>query len=122
MTDKEQQIRDRIAGDPSDAEALRELAEHVGAKRDRKDEAVELWRRYVEVVDAGETSQALFRLANAQVQARRDPEAIEVLERCTQIAPEYAEAFDLLSSKDAGTRRDIAKVIADVLKEGQAQK
>ncbi len=96
MTDREQQIRDRIAGDPSDAEALRELAEHVGAKRDRKDEAVELWRRYVEVVDAGETSQALFRLANAQVQARRDPEAIEVLERCTQIAPEYAEAFDLL--------------------------
>lgn len=96
MTDREEQLRDRIARDPSDPEALRQLAERVGAKRGGKDEAVELWRRYVEVVDASQMSQALFRLASAQVRARRDSEAIEILGRCTQIAPDYAEAFQLL--------------------------
>lgn len=96
MKNREQGLRERIAADPSDADALRELAELVGSGRGRKEEAVELWLRYVDAADPSEAAGALTALARAQVEARRYAAAIETLKRCTAGAPKCYAAFDLL--------------------------
>lgn len=96
MTDRERHLRDRISEAPEDAAALRELAELVAAERGRRDEVVDIWRRYLEVIDPSRTGEALLALARAQVEARRESDAIETLRRCTAEWPECFAAFDLL--------------------------
>ena len=96
MTDQESQLRRRLSGDPKDFDALRALAELVGAARDRKAEAVELWRRYADVAGPELAGGALFALGRAQVEARQEADAIETLLVCTREDPALSEAFDLL--------------------------
>jgi Flp pilus assembly protein TadD len=96
MTDRERKLRERTIEAPEDAEAVRQLAELVGGQRGRKREAVELWSRYLTVVDASQTAEALLALARAQVEARQVSTAVETLRRCVDEAPGEAEAFDLL--------------------------
>ncbi len=96
MNDRELQLRERLTRAPKDAEALRELAGLVGARRGGRAEVVELWSRYLEVVDASGRADALLALARAQVEARQSRGAIETLRRCTEEAPDSVEAFDLL--------------------------
>ena len=96
MADRERELRTRIAASPGDAEALRELAELVGAGRGRKDEAVELWSGYVHLAEPEDTAEALLALGRAQVEARRNDEAIRTLRRCAEDAPEFFPVFDLL--------------------------
>ncbi len=62
MTDREQELRARISESPEDAEALRELAVIVGSRRGQKNEAVELWRRFSNVVDPSLLGEALLAL------------------------------------------------------------
>ncbi len=92
------------SGVPVGAAALRMKAESVGAERDRKNEAVDLWLRYLEVVEPAGTREALYELGRALVQARRDEEAIDVLRRCATEWPESFEAHALLGEvlKQAG--------------------
>ncbi len=96
MSDREAQLRARLAAVPGEAETIRELAELVGAARNRKDEAVKLWERYAGLVDAVRTEAALLALARAQIEARCEDAAIETLQRCAARTPESFEAFDLL--------------------------
>lgn len=95
MSQREQALRDRLARDPGDSAASRELAELVGAERGRKDEAVELWRRYADVVDIADKGRALLALARAQIEARRERSAIETLIQRSERWPD-AEGLDLL--------------------------
>lgn len=81
---------------PDDANALREAAEAAGADRGRKQEAVDLWRRYVEIVDRPELGEALLDWGRALVQARREREAVDVLRRCAEECPDRFEVHDLL--------------------------
>lgn len=96
MADRESELRARIAAAPADTEVLRELAELVGARRGSKDEAVELWLGYVDLVGPERTAEALLALGRAQVEARRNDEAIQTLRRCAEDAPEFYPVFDLL--------------------------
>ena len=95
MTDRERKLRDRLVKDPSNTGALRELAQLVGAARDRKREAVELWTRYVDALDPAERGDALLELGRAQIEARDEAGAIETLARCGAVRPQLAEVFDL---------------------------
>ncbi len=96
VSDSETRLRARLAEAPDDAEALGELAALVGAERQRKQEAVELWQRYVGAVGPSRRADALLALARAQVEAREEGQAIESLERCTELNPDLFDAFDLL--------------------------
>jgi tetratricopeptide (TPR) repeat protein len=96
VTDRERRLRERVRDAPEDAAALRELAESVGNARTRKDEAVDLWRRYLEVSGPERIGEALLALGRAQVEARRGREALETLRRCTVEWPTCFDAFDLL--------------------------
>lgn len=96
VTDRERRLRERVRETPEDVDALRELAGVVGNARTRKDEAVDLWRRYLEVAGREQVGEALLALGRAQVEARRDREAIETLRRCTVEWPTCFAAFDLL--------------------------
>lgn len=89
-------MRERLAAEPDEAEALLELARHVGADRTRKVEAVELWERYAKAVDEADLGDALLGLARAQVEARSDEAAIATLERCIASPQPPAPAFELL--------------------------
>lgn len=79
-----------------DAAAIRERAERLGAERGGKEEAVELWRRYLEIVQPSQVGDALLGLGRALVEARRDEEAVDVLQRCVEESPECFAAHDLL--------------------------
>jgi predicted Zn-dependent protease len=113
VDEREKTLRDRIADSPADAEALRELAARVGAQRGRKEEAAELWRRYVDEVDASRKAEATLALARAQVEARQVSAAIETLHRCTAEAPGSAEAFDLLGEllRGAGELKEAVEAL-----------
>jgi len=78
------------------AAAVRERAEKLSAERGRKEEAVELWRRYVEIVEPSKIGEALLGLGRALVEARRDGEAVDVLRRCVEESPGCLAAHDLL--------------------------
>jgi tetratricopeptide (TPR) repeat protein len=96
MKDREERSGGSGAGVPGDAAALRRKAELVGTERGRRNEAVDLWRRYLEVVEPAGTREALYELGRALVQARRAEEAIDVLRRCTMEWPGFFEAHALL--------------------------
>ncbi len=96
MKDREKELREQLAAGSTDSEALRELAGLVGADRARKDEAVELWRSMVAVLEPSQLPEGLLALARAQVEARREEEAIETLARCTADSPDNFDAHDLL--------------------------
>jgi lipopolysaccharide biosynthesis regulator YciM len=96
MTDQERRLRERVHEAPDDAPALRELAELVGRARTRKGEDVDLWRRYLEVAGGELIGEALLALGRAQVEARKEREAVETLRRCTVEWPTCFTAFDLL--------------------------
>ena len=98
MKERETELRERMAEAPDESEAMRELARLIGAERGRKAEAVELWQSYVETVDAADVPAALLALGRAQVEARREADAIETLRRCTEEAPELPEAFEVLGA------------------------
>jgi cytochrome c-type biogenesis protein CcmH/NrfG len=93
MDDNERLLRDRIAADPRDTTALRQLAQLVGSRRDRKSEAVELWRRHLEVADSTRSAEALLALGRAQIEARLEREAIGTLRRCIADDPGNFEAL-----------------------------
>lgn len=101
---REEELRRRISAD-ADPEALRELAELVSADRTRRGEAVALWRRLTEVVEGSGRASALLALGRTEIEARRPDDAIETLRRCTQVAPETAEAHDLLGELLRGAGR-----------------
>jgi Flp pilus assembly protein TadD len=113
VTKLEVQLRDHLTQRPSDSEALRELAELVSAERHRKGEAVELWQRYVEAVHADRIDEALLCLARAQVEARREADAIMTLERCTAEDIGLGEALELLGEllRRAGRFEDAVSVL-----------
>ncbi len=96
MNDREAELRARLGERPDDAEALGELATIVLAARRRKAEAVELWKRYAAAVDPSRLSDATLGLARAQMEARQEEQAIESLQRCTELDPNAFDAFDLL--------------------------
>ncbi len=96
MNDREAELRARLAESPDDPDALAELASIVGAGRRRKTEAVELWKRHAAAVAPGQLGDALLALARAQVEARQEGQAIESLQRSTELNPETFDAFDLL--------------------------
>lgn len=96
MSQRERELRTRVQRDPDDADALRELARVVGRSRTGKDEAIDLWRRHLEVAAPSDRAAARLALAHALIQARREPEAIQTLRECTRDSPDAAEAFDLL--------------------------
>jgi tetratricopeptide (TPR) repeat protein len=96
VTDRERRLRERVRQAPEDAAALRELAELVGKARTRKDEAVGFWRRYLEVAGREHIGEGLLALGRAQVEARKEREAIETFRRCTVEWPTCFTAFDLL--------------------------
>lgn len=104
MSEREEELRERLAEEPDDPQATRELARLVGERRDRKAEAVELWQRHLKTVGQAERASALLALGRAQVEARREVEAIETLRRCTREAPDTPQAFELLAelSRRAG--------------------
>ena len=58
---------------PDDAATLREQAESAGAERGRKQEAVDLWRRYLEIAEPPQVGEALLGLGRALVEARCVP-------------------------------------------------
>jgi tetratricopeptide (TPR) repeat protein len=92
----EQELRERIDEAPGDPAALRQLAQLVGRQRGRKDEAVALWLRYLDVAPGSEKAEALLALGRAQVEARRYDEAIETLTRCTAEDPRNLSGLELL--------------------------
>jgi tetratricopeptide (TPR) repeat protein len=96
VTDGEGRLRERLREVPEDTTALRELAELVGKARTRKDEAVDLWHRYLEVAGPEHIGEALLALGRAQVEARKEREAIETLRQCTVETSTCFAAFDLL--------------------------
>ena len=102
---RETELRERIRERPGDAEALRELALLVGSERTRKAEAVVLWERHLEAVEEGGRGAALMALGRAQIEARRNEDAIESLAEATRADPGLAEAFDLLGELLRGTGR-----------------
>lgn len=95
MSEREEELRRRVADSPSDAELLGELARLVGEGRSRKAEAVELWERHAASVEPAARPAALLALGRAQVEARREAEAIDTLRRCTA-AEALPEAFEML--------------------------
>jgi tetratricopeptide (TPR) repeat protein len=95
-TNREEELRARISAEPLDAEVIRELAELIGSDRTRKEEAIELWKRYVDAVEPSRTAEALLRLGRAQVEARREDEAIDTLRRCIEEASDCFAALDLM--------------------------
>lgn len=105
MRDKEDELRERLAREPADWEALRRLARLVGSIRGRKDEAVELWSRCLQGADPSERGGALLALARAQIEARSNVDAISTLRRCTAEYPGHIEAFDLLGELLRSTGR-----------------
>jgi len=96
MKDREGRSGGSGSNVPADAAALRRKAELLSAERDRKNEAVDLWRRYLEAVEPAGTREALYELGRALVKARRDEEAIDVLRRCAAEWPESFEVHALL--------------------------
>ncbi len=96
IDDRERALRERIATDPGDATAYQELARLVGSMRGRKDEAVELWRRYIDLADAARLPEARLALARAQIEARLDNDAVETLQTCVADDPGNVEALCLL--------------------------
>jgi cytochrome c-type biogenesis protein CcmH/NrfG len=96
IDDSEHTLRERIAADPRDASAFHELAQLVGSMRGRKDEAVELWRRYIDLADAARLPGARLALGRAQIEARQDGEAVETLRTCVAENPGNIEALCLL--------------------------
>lgn len=96
MTDRASRSGEPVSDVPEDAATLRKLAELAGAQRGRKHEAVDLWRRYLEVVDPARSGEALLELGRALVEARREGEAVDVLRRCTEEVPESFDAYALL--------------------------
>jgi Flp pilus assembly protein TadD len=96
MTDREIQPGGPGSEVPEDAALLRKKAELAGAERGGKNEAVDLWRRYLEVVDPAGTGEALLELGRALVRARREGEAADVLRRCVEELPDSFEAHALL--------------------------
>ena len=96
MVDRERQLREKLAGEPDDAEAVRELASLVAQARGRKQEAAELWARYAVLSDNEGTPEPLLQLARALIEARREEEAVETLVRCSALHPDEAAVFDML--------------------------
>jgi Flp pilus assembly protein TadD len=96
MTERESQSGKPVSDLPEDAAALRKMAELVGAERGRKQEAVGLWRRYLEVVGPAQSGEALLGLGRALVEAHREGEAVDVLRRCTDEMPASFGAYALL--------------------------
>ena len=94
--DRERALRERLDEYPEDTEALRALAELLQSHRDRKSEAVEVWRRYVDAVPEHTRSGALLELARALIEARQEEEAVGALESCLGLEPDSVEALDLL--------------------------
>lgn len=94
--DRERRLRERLDAQPEDAQALRELAELLQGQRDRKSEAVAVWRRYVDAVPEDARAEALLDLARARVEAREEEAAVEALGRCLELEPDWVEALDLL--------------------------
>lgn len=101
---REVELRRRIATG-ADPGVLRELAELVSRDRARRGEAVDLWRRLVEVVEESGRGNALLALARSEIEARRPGDAIETLRRCTEVSPEMAEAYDMLGELLRGAGR-----------------
>lgn len=97
-------VRERNSNTEDDAATLREKAEKLGSERGRREEAVDLWRRYLHVVEQSKLGEALLGLGRALVAARRDEEAVDVLRRCVEVSPECFAAHDLLGQllKQAG--------------------
>lgn len=89
-------MSERNSKTEDDAATLREKAERLGRERGRKEEAVDLWRRYLQVVERSKIGEALLGLGRALVEARRDEEAVDVLRRCVEESPECFAAHDLL--------------------------
>ncbi len=96
MTSGEKRSSERVSGTREDAAALRERAQLAGAERGRRQEAVDLWRRYLVVVGSSGTGEALLELGRALVEARREEEAVDVLRRCTEEWPDCFDAYGLL--------------------------
>ncbi len=96
MNDRERELRERVEANPTDPEALAELARLVGRQREGKLEAVELRKRQVEAAAAADVADAMMSLARAQVEARRDADAIETVRQLAENEPDTAEAFELL--------------------------
>lgn len=96
MTTRDGRSSDPVSEQAKIAEMLRKKAEAVSAERGRQDEAVDLWRRYLEVADGTGVGEALLELGRALVKARREGEAVDVLRRCTKELPESFEAHALL--------------------------
>jgi tetratricopeptide (TPR) repeat protein len=92
----EKELRERIEEAPEDSRALRQLAELVGRDRTRREEAVELWQRYVESVSGSEKAEALLALGRAQVQARENSGALDTLRRCIAEEPNLFGGLELL--------------------------
>ncbi|UCF18773.1 MAG: tetratricopeptide repeat protein [Gemmatimonadota bacterium] len=114
----ERELRERLAENPSDPAALLRLARLVGSARGRKDEAVDLWRRYVQLADTSRRAEALLALGRAQIEARRDAEAITTLQRCSEENPENVEAWDLLGEllRRAGRLDAAVRALGHVVK------
>jgi Flp pilus assembly protein TadD len=97
---------------PDDAAQLKQRAETVGAERDGKQEAVDLWRRYLQIAEASQTGEALLGLGRALVEARRSEEAVDVLSRCAEKMPDSFEVHELLGQVSRETGRLEAAVAA----------
>lgn len=90
----------------------RQQANSVGAERGRKQEAVDLWRRYLAFAEPSQVGEALLGLGRALVEARRTEEALDVLSRCAEELPDSFEAHDLLGQVSRETGRLEAAVVA----------
>lgn len=93
---RERSLRRAFERDPSNVVVARELARLLGRRRERRDEVVELWQRHVDAVAGSETVDARMSLARAQIEARRERDALSTLRRCVEEAPNHSPAFDLL--------------------------
>jgi Flp pilus assembly protein TadD len=105
-------LSDQVTERAKAVETLRKRAEAASAERGRQDEAVDLWRRYLDVVDGTGMGEALLELGRALVKARREGEAVDVLRRCTEALPESFEAHALLGEILKQTGRLAAAVEA----------
>ena len=89
----ERDLRAVLELDPLDSEALRRLAELLGATDKGRDEAITLYGRYLEDENDRERRRAaLLKLSNLEENSGRVDEAVRYLEEAIRLAPTPADA------------------------------